>query len=55
MRKQFLDQLIKQFSNDMELGKAVRAYYWLRDKRFTKEDCEKQILGSTFNNNNNLL
>ena len=48
MRSQFLQQLIKKFPNDYQLGQAVRRYYWLRQEKFAKEECEEIVLRETF-------
>ena len=48
MRAQFLEKLINKFPNNMELGQAVRSYYWLRKKKLTKDECEGKVLKSSF-------
>ena len=48
MRAQFLKKLIKEFPNDYQLGQAVRKYYYLRQEKFAKEECEEIVLRSTF-------
>ena len=48
MRAQFLQKLIDKFPNDMDLGKAVRLYYWLRQDKLSKEECEEKVLSSSF-------
>jgi hypothetical protein len=48
MRAQFLQKLIDKFPNDMDLGKAVRLYYWLRQKKHVKTDCEEKVLNPSF-------
>ena len=51
MRAQFLEKLIKKFPNDYQLGQAVRKYYFLRQEKFAKEECEEIVLGSSFKDN----
>ena len=48
MRSQFLEKLINKFPNNIELGQAVRSYYWLRKKKLTKDECEGKVLKSSF-------
>lgn len=51
MRAQFLEKLIKKYSNHYQLGAAVSYYYNLRQNMHGKEYCEEKTLKSTFNNN----
>lgn len=51
MRSQFLQKLIKHFPNDYTLGQAVRKYNQLRSTGKIKPDCEKIVLGITFDEN----
>lgn len=51
MRAQFLEALIKKFPNHYQLGQAVSKYYFLRQGRLTKEECEEKTIKTTFNSN----
>ena len=48
MKEQYLQQLIKKFPNNYELGQAVRKFYHLLNEGLPVEECEKEILDSSF-------
>ncbi len=43
MRKVFLKELVERYPNDLELGTAIRLYYWIlkENPKLSKEQAEE--------------